>query len=121
MTGYEAVQFGDWKCWHAVRPGSDRTFCGLNAIRARRMYAEWVPERMTTGNCERCTRSTGESKDITDCERASRYADQMMAIRTRNDSFTDLLCEVGVYSEDRDMADLIWEELERRGETEAWL
>jgi hypothetical protein len=62
----------------------------------------------------------GGGGGMTDYEQASRYADRMLAIRTRNDSFTDLLCEVGVYSEDRDMADLIWGELDRRGETEAF-
>lgn len=60
---YEAVQFGDWKCWHAVRPdSSDRTFCGLNAIKARSMWVRWVPGRMSTGNCERCTQSIEASK-----------------------------------------------------------
>jgi len=55
---YEAVQFGDWKCWHAINPENrNRTLCGLNALKASRMWVRWVPDRMSTGNCERCTRS----------------------------------------------------------------
>jgi hypothetical protein len=52
--------------------------------------------------------------------RAAQYADEMMKIRRPGDSFTDLLYEAGVTEEDRNMAGMIWDELERRGETEAF-
>ena len=44
---YEAVQFGDWRRWHAVAPGADRTMCGLDHVnqRAQRMFHRWVLEK----------------------------------------------------------------------------
>lgn len=57
MTGdYEAVQFRDWAPWHAIRPENDnRTFCGFNAITAKRMWEPWSEK---LDRCERCQAAT---------------------------------------------------------------
>jgi len=50
---YEAVQFGDWRRWHAVAPGADRTMCGLDHVnqRAQRMFHRWMLE---SDRCRKC-------------------------------------------------------------------
>jgi hypothetical protein len=62
----EAVQFADaWGPWHAVRVdandnATDTTYCGRNAIQARRMYVRWreIPEG---GRCKTCTRNLADA------------------------------------------------------------
>jgi hypothetical protein len=50
----EAVQYSRaWGQWHAVYPDTDRTFCGLNAIKAKRMYQRWAEQPYRCATCEK--------------------------------------------------------------------
>lgn len=37
----EAIQFRDWRPWHAIRPDAARTVCGLSPLGAKRMWEKW--------------------------------------------------------------------------------
>lgn len=49
----EAVQFRDWRPWHAVRPEPDenRTFCGIKVLGAKRMWETWDDK---DDRCKQC-------------------------------------------------------------------
>jgi hypothetical protein len=67
--GLEAVQFREWGRWHAVRSDdTDRTFCGRNAINARRMYEQWGDIDDRCRPCERAV-ATAPPRRIEDFER----------------------------------------------------
>jgi hypothetical protein len=53
MSDIEAVRFTEWGPWHAVREGSDQTVCGLDARKARKMWADWNEK---THRCQTCSR-----------------------------------------------------------------
>jgi hypothetical protein len=57
---------------------------------------------------------------IMDVEHIPAYADKIVELRTPSDSYTDMLAALGFTPGDEIMYGLIWAELERRGETEAF-
>lgn len=53
-------------------------------------------------------------------DRARVSAGWIQAARRPGESFTDLLCCLNIAPGDKEMAGMIWDELDRRGETEAF-
>lgn len=53
---YEAVQFRDWRPWHAVRPNKDRTFCGISVFGAKHMWEKWEEQPFRCATCVKATR-----------------------------------------------------------------